>query len=66
MRLRSKVEDGVYLVFAKDAFDLSWRSDVSLFEREVRSLIEYARIIERRTVVEFVEGDNVVVGVCED
>jgi hypothetical protein len=57
------VEDGVDLVFAKHSFHLGRRRDVALLEREVRSAIEDARVVECCAVVELVVGNDVVVGI---
>jgi hypothetical protein len=67
VRLRSEVEDGVDLVFAKHPLYVGRRCDVTILECEVGLIVKDARVVECRAVVQLVEGDYVVVlGVCED
>lgn len=66
VRLRGEVEDGVDVVALEAVHHLGGVGDVALVEGEVALVIEGARVVERRAVVELVEGDNVVgLGVCE-
>lgn len=65
VRLRREVEDGVDLVLAKHSLDVAWRCDVAVFEGKVRSVVEHARVVQGRAVVELVEGDHIVVWIGE-
>jgi hypothetical protein len=38
-----------------------------MLEREIRLVVKNARVVQRRAVVELIEGDDmVVVGICDD
>jgi hypothetical protein len=60
MRLRSEVEDGINLVLAKHSLDVGWGRDITMLKCEVGSVLEHARIVQRGTVVELVEGYHIV------
>lgn len=64
--MRCEVEDRIDLVFAKHTLYVGGRSDIALFKGEVRLTIEYARVVEGCAMIEFIEGHDVVVGVCQD
>ena len=66
VRLRSKVEDGIDLVPAQYAFYVRGRCDITLLECEIRSVIEYARVVERCAIVQFVKRDHVVMRIAEN
>jgi hypothetical protein len=64
--LGGKVEDGVNVMALEAVHHLGGVGDVALVEGEVPLVIEGAGVVERGTVVELVEGDNVVcLWVCE-
>lgn len=64
--LGSEVEDGVNVVALEAVHHLGGVGDVSLVEGEVPLVIEGTGVVERSTVVELVEGDNVVcLWVCD-
>lgn len=61
--LSGEVEDGVDVVGAKGGGDRGGRGDVAVDECEVGEVGETAGVVEGSAVVEFVEGDDVVVRV---
>jgi hypothetical protein len=66
MRLRGKMKDIIDTVLSQHTLDVYRRCDVPVFECEVRSLIENSCVVERGAIVQFVEGDHIIVWVCED
>lgn len=65
MRLRREMEDGVDLVLAQYALHVRWGCDISILEREVGFILENARVVQGRAVVELVvRHDIVVIRVC--
>jgi hypothetical protein len=67
MRLCGEVEDGIDVVLAQHTLNVGRRGNVSMLEGEVRSVVEDARVVQARAVVELIERDDiVVVGVCQD
>lgn len=66
VRLRSEVEDGIDLVPAQHTFHVRRRCNITLLECEIRSVIEYARVVERCAIVQFVKRDHVVMRIGED
>lgn len=66
VRLGGKVEDGVDSVPPQHALDVGGQRDVALLKGKVGPAVEDARVVERGTVVEPVERDDVVVGVREN
>lgn len=66
MRLRRKMDNGVGFVSTEHTLHSSRRGDVALLECEVRSAIENARVVECCAVVQFVQGNHIIVGVRKD
>jgi hypothetical protein len=67
VRLCGEVEDGIDVVLAQDTLDICRRGNVTMLKSEVRSVVEDARVVQARTVVELIERDDiVVVGVRQD
>jgi hypothetical protein len=67
MRLRSEVEDCVDFVLAEHTLHFCWEGDISILEYKIVLVIEHARVVEGRAVIELVEGDDVVMpGIRED
>lgn len=66
MRLRRKMDNGVDFVPTEHTLHSSGRGDVALLECEVRSAIENARVVERCAVIQPVQGNHIIVGVCKD
>lgn len=66
MRLRSEVEYGIDVVFAKHMLHASWRSDVSLLKDKIWLIVQDPRVVKRRAVVKLVERDHMVLWICED
>lgn len=60
VRLCGKVENGVNVVALQTADDFVGVGNVALVKRKVALVVEHARVVERRAVVELVERDNVV------
>ena len=60
MRLRGEVEDGVDVVPLEAVDDLGRVGDVPLVECEVAPVVEDARVVEGRAVVQLVKRDDVV------
>ena len=60
VRLRGKVEDGIDVVALEAVHHLGRVRYVALVEGEVAPLVEDARVVERRAVVELVKGHDVV------
>jgi hypothetical protein len=66
MRLRGEMEDSIDIVLPQHTLYVCRQCDVPVFECEVRSVIENSCVVERGAVVQLVEGDHIVVWVCED
>lgn len=64
--MRSKVKDRVNIVLLQ-AFDhVAWNCDIAVEEVEIWLRLQHARIVQRATVVELVERNNVVgVGILD-
>lgn len=60
VRLGSKVEDGVDVVTLQAVHNLSWVGDITVVEGEVPLVVQGAGVVEGSTVVELIEGDDVV------
>lgn len=60
--LRGEVEDGVNAVFLEHRLHGERGCDVAVDKGKVGAGGEAARIVERGTIVELVEGDDVIVG----
>jgi hypothetical protein len=54
-------------VLAEHTLHVCREGDISILEYEVALVIEHARVVEGRAVIELVEGDDVVMlGIRED
>lgn len=60
MRLCSEVENGIDVVALEAVHNFGGVCDVAMVEREVSLVVEDSGIVERGTVVELVEGDDIV------
>lgn len=65
MGLCSKMEDSVDFMHRQGVQDLVWLRDVSMNKSKIRLRIQYASVVERGTIVNFVEGEYIVFGICE-
>jgi hypothetical protein len=61
VRMRSKVEDGIDVVFLQAPDHVAWYGDIAVEEAEIRLRLQHARIVQRAAIVELVERHNVVV-----
>ncbi len=65
--LRGKVEDGIDVVSLQTVHDFGGVRDVAMVEAEISFVVENAGIVQRRTVVQLVEGDDIVgIWVCQN
>jgi len=60
VRLRSKVEDRIDIVSLKAVHDFRGVCNVAVVEREIPFVVEDSSVIQGRTVVELVEGYDIV------
>lgn len=60
VRLRCEMEDGVDLVLTQHALHVGRRRNVPILESEVWLVLEDARIVQSRAVIELVVGDDIV------
>jgi len=63
MRLCSKVQDGINLLFPQHVRDQIWRGNVSLDKLEVGELCNLTEVSQACAVVEAIVDNNVVVGI---
>ena len=60
------MEYGVNFMLAKYPFHVCGGCNVTLLGREVRATVENARVVERRTVIQFIKRNNIVMlRICE-
>ena len=59
------MEDSVDFMHRQGVQDLVWLRDVSMNKSKIRLRIQYASVVERGTIVNFVEGEYIVFGICE-
>ena len=60
MRLSSKMEDGVDLMALHAVDDFGRIGDISLIEGKIPLIVEHASVVQRRAVVQLIEGHDVV------
>jgi len=66
VRMRSKMEDGIDVVFLQAPDYVAWNSDIAVEEAEIRLRLQHARMVQRAAIVELVKRhDVVVVGVFD-
>lgn len=58
--LGGKVEDGIDVMPLEAVHDLGGVGDVAMVEGEIPLVVEHPGIVQRRTVVELVEGHDIV------
>lgn len=58
--LGGKMENGVNVVTLQAVHHLGWVGDITMVKGEVSLIVQGAGVVEGRTVVELVEGDDVV------
>ena len=60
VRLRSEMEDGVDVEFAKALEDVGRLCHIAVEEVEVRPSFEHPRVVPRAAIVQLIERDNIV------
>lgn len=63
MGLSGIVHDGVYIVFLESRESLLWVGNVTVLEGKIWLVVQRGSVVSRRTVVEFVVRDDVVLWV---